>query len=79
MSKKIKVVTERWCCAFEDLVPIPKLSQPIGRGRGIYNLVRCKHCWTVHEYYQFTDAAGSTDWNYRVPQRPKVKVKLAEP
>lgn len=31
----------------------------------VYDKVKRKHCGQKYEYYRFTDAAGSVDWNYR--------------
>ena len=30
-----------------------------------YELMFCMHCGALHRYTAFTDAAGSTDWEYR--------------
>lgn len=60
--KKITECNERWCCAPEDLKP--KRGAKMNYKRA-YDEVFCRHCGTRWEFYMFTDAAGSTDWNYR--------------
>jgi hypothetical protein len=61
--KRITVCVTRLCCQFEDLVPAS--GAKFMRGKRAWTMMRCKHCDTLHEFYKFTDAAGSTDWNYR--------------
>lgn len=65
--KVIKVYTERFCCSFEDMRPLcdSKRIQKYGSRTKIYDIVQCKHCGTIHEYYSYMDTAGSPDWNYR--------------
>lgn len=62
MPKKIVVRTERWCCEPEDLKP--KIGAKLNY-KHCYDEVFCVHCGQRFEFYTFTDAAGSTDWNYR--------------
>lgn len=57
---KIKVTTERDCCAPEDLV---KYS---GRAKipDVWKPKFCKHCGQLWYLQAFTDAAGSRDTEY---------------
>lgn len=70
MSKRITESTERWCCAPQDLIvcpdskPVVPVANPYWRRYG-YDKLMCKHCGQIHVHYDFTDAAGSSDWGYR--------------
>jgi hypothetical protein len=62
MAKRITETSTRWCCEFNDFMPVN--GQKLNYKR-VYDRVYCKHCGAEHEFYTFMDAAGSTDWNYR--------------
>jgi len=67
MTKKIEVVTERWCCeVMTDLVPGPgSIAVGVYGSRKLVSPMYCKHCGQEHHYYRFMDAAGSMDWSYK--------------
>jgi hypothetical protein len=77
MSKTIRKVVTRQCCELEDLRDKDgkALSGPNGTPLLCMcpDRMWCKHCGQEHAYHRFTDAAGSTDWNYRPVQRKKRK------
>lgn len=62
ITMKIKVTTERECCADDDLLPFKgKTPSPIP-----YADVRtpkfCRHCGQLWYYVKEMDAAGDMDW-----------------
>lgn len=61
---KIYELTGRECCEMQDLIPHPEDPPPFPRYVN-HRFLYCKYCGQRHEFYQFTDAAGSTDSNYR--------------
>lgn len=76
MTKRIKETLERDCCEYEDFVYINaltrrKASTRIPHGEWNRKIARgeiipfCKHCNEIHEFFTFTDAAGSRDWAFR--------------
>lgn len=65
---KIKETVERECCQTRDLRPIHG-SPIVGR---IPKYMFCVHCGRQHEMHTFTDAAGSSDWEYRPRLNPWV-------
>ena len=58
---KIKETTERDCCTPKDLKPVEGSPR---RGRDP-EVMFCVHCGARHRIHTFTDAAGSSDWEYR--------------
>lgn len=63
---KIKVTTERDCCAPEDLVKYT--GQGIVRVTESENPKFCKYCGQLWVRERVTDAAGDRDWEYNKPK-----------
>lgn len=66
----IREVIERECCQHNDLVPLLGTYEDVVTERTTYYPEECPHkicihCGAIWEYYRYTDAAGSMDWNYR--------------
>lgn len=79
MAKMIQVISTRMCCQLEDLIDSISPGDPTAKGlssvKSLYpTRMWCKYCGTEHEYYRFTDAAGSGDWNYRPVDKSKKQV-----
>ncbi len=59
---KITETTTRDCCTSKDLKSVEGAKKLHDR----YPMVAfCVHCGARHKVYTFTDAAGSSDWEYR--------------
>jgi hypothetical protein len=70
MAKEIVEVIKksRMCCQLEDLIlkhGVTLNSMRLYTRKDYPPFMWCKHCGQKHEYYRYTDAAGSTDWDYR--------------
>lgn len=59
---QIRETITRECCEPDDLQPVA--DSPLVRG-GNPELMFCRHCGRQYRLVDFTDAAGSTDWEYR--------------
>lgn len=63
---RIAETTYRECCQLQDLVDGKgKTLSQFGLSQRYPDRMTCRHCKAEHEYYCYTDAAGSTDWDYR--------------
>jgi hypothetical protein len=58
---KIEVKSTRDCCQSCDLRPVEG-APTAGR---IPRVMFCVHCGRRHAMHTYTDAAGSSDWEYR--------------
>jgi hypothetical protein len=66
VAVRIAVTTYRECCELEDLrTKDGKSLRTVNRHKDDSQLMWCMHCGKEHEYYRYTDAAGSADWDYR--------------